>query len=419
MRDYNELQAKLAEIDGNLIQDELPPVQRVRLIKRREEIIDSLGLRAKSGGTSANQHKSRGAISAPLRTADLAKTSGMKKRRYQTHLQLGKNLGDDVLDVLTKTDATLGDLERISKIQKERQMGVAVKLASGEAKSVIVTRRMITQELVKNAPLLNADTRYRVIYADPPWRDGNISGVGAAENHYPTLSLDAICAFTVGGKTIKELAQDDAVLCLWVTNLMLLKSSKVIESWGFEYKSSIIWDKGTHGLGNYVNNQHEQLLICTKGSCMPEITRLPSSVQTIAPSGKHSEKPERFREIIDTLYPSSRRIELFARKTAAGWDAFGDEIPGVFQIWNESLSRHEVLPDSPPRDTGTTDVESQSTESLDDIAGDNAAAPVAPNGGGVEHALQSGTNVPLDDRVATTASSVAREGVTAQSVTPV
>ena len=233
------------------------------------------------------------------------------------------------------------EVHRIDGMKPNQQKAVVEKLITNEAKSAIDARRIFTKEQVKNVLSLNSETMYRVLYADPPWRDGNISGSGAAENHYPTMSLDEICALEVGGKSIKALAQDNAVLFLWVTNPMLEKGFKVVESWGFDYKSSIVWDKVAHGLGGYVSIRHEHLLICTKGSCMPDDKKLFDSVQEIERSKRHSEKPEQFREIIDTLYPSGRRIELFARKTAVGWDAWGDEIEGIFHKANDSLPHHE------------------------------------------------------------------------------
>jgi len=42
--------------------------------------------------------------------------------------------------------------------------------------------------------------------------------------------------------------------------------------------------------------------------------------------GEHSEKPEIFREMIETLCGARPRIELFARKRVAGWDAWGAEV---------------------------------------------------------------------------------------------
>lgn len=157
---------------------------------------------------------------------------------------------------------------------------------------------------------------FRIIYADPPWRysDKLIEEYGAAEHHYPTMSIKELCELKEEKKLPKT--TENAVLFLWVTSPFLDECIGVIEAWGFEYKTSFIWDKVKHNYGHYNSVRHEFLLICTKGSCTPDIPKLYDSVQTVERTEKHSEKPEEFREIIDTLYPNGNRIELFARKTA-------------------------------------------------------------------------------------------------------
>jgi N6-adenosine-specific RNA methylase IME4 len=78
-------------------------------------------------------------------------------------------------------------------------------------------------------------------------------------------------------------------------------------------------------MGHYNSVRHEILLICTKGSCTPQNVKLFDSVQSIERT-EHSVKPEAFREIIDTLYPHGKRIELFARRSLPGeWKGWGNE----------------------------------------------------------------------------------------------
>jgi N6-adenosine-specific RNA methylase IME4 len=116
------------------------------------------------------------------------------------------------------------------------------------------------------------------------------------------------------------------VLFLWTTSPFLEDSFKIINSWGFKYKSSFVWDKVMHNMGHYNSVRHEFLLIATKGSCTPDEKKLFDSVQSIEKTRKHSEKPEKFREIIDTLYVYGNRIELFARKKHDHWDVYGNEV---------------------------------------------------------------------------------------------
>jgi site-specific DNA-methyltransferase (adenine-specific) len=184
---------------------------------------------------------------------------------------------------------------------------------------------------------------YRVIYADPPWKyssDG-LRKYGHAAFHYPSLTIEEICSLK-----IKSILEESAVLFIWVTSPMLEDCFKVIKAWGFEYKTSIIWDKMRHNYGSYVSVQHEFLLICTKGSCRPDIGELyDSTVSTFIDPvthikrGKHSEKPKEFRELIDKLYLLGERIELFARTCHEGWDHWGNELfPITVETGEEPIS---------------------------------------------------------------------------------
>jgi N6-adenosine-specific RNA methylase IME4 len=127
-----------------------------------------------------------------------------------------------------------------------------------------------------------------------------------------------------GGRTVKELADKDAVLFLWVTAPMLKRAFPIIEAWGFEYKSLFVWDKIRHNVGFYNSVRAELLLICTRGSCTPDTGKLIDSVQSIERSNKHSEKPHEFYDI-EAMYDHGRKLELFARKNRPGWDSDGNE----------------------------------------------------------------------------------------------
>ena len=130
------------------------------------------------------------------------------------------------------------------------------------------------------------------------------------------MPLEDICALPVP-------AGKDAVLFLWTTSPMLEDSFKVINAWGFKYKSSFIWDKINHVMGHYNSVRHEFLLVCVKGSCTPYVPKLYDSVVSIERTD-HSRKPEEFRKIIDTLYPVGERLEMFAREASEGWDVWGN-----------------------------------------------------------------------------------------------
>lgn len=215
---------------------------------------------------------------------------------------------------------------------KPRTAKIAVKLATlppEQFKQVKAGTTSITKAIRElnhaNRPPVDAPVgTYRVLYADPPWSYGNsgLQQYGHASHHYPSMTIPELCALP-----IKDIAQDQAVLFMWVTSPLLKECFPVIDAWGFEYKTSIVWNKDAHNFGHYVSVRHELLLICTRGSCLPDAKELLPSVVTVKRSKQHSQKPEAFREMIDKMYPNGNRIELFARsKSKDGiWDTWGNE----------------------------------------------------------------------------------------------
>lgn len=173
-----------------------------------------------------------------------------------------------------------------------------------------------------NTPLLTK-RRYPVIYADPPWRYENPpmgGGNRSIENHYPTMTLEEICALPVS-----EVAADDAILYLWATAPKLIECFEVIKAWGFEYRTNMVWDKMKIGMGYHARNQHELLLICKRGDMPPPAPgQQPPSVIRVE-RGEHSVKPAEFYEIIERNYPGIGKIELFCRSPREGWDAWGNQ----------------------------------------------------------------------------------------------
>lgn len=180
---------------------------------------------------------------------------------------------------------------------------------------------------LKNITIKKTEKKYRIIYADPPWKYNEVQHADEGNFHhkplgvhYPSLSINELCQLD-----IKGLCDLNAVLFLWVTSPLLEESFAVINAWGFKYKTSMVWDKVKHNVGNYVSVRHEFLLICTKGSCTPDVKKLFDSVITEERT-KHSVKPEAFRKVIDTIYTKGSRIELFARDIKIkGWDTWGNE----------------------------------------------------------------------------------------------
>lgn len=211
---------------------------------------------------------------------------------------------------------------RLVDAAPEFQRAVVRKIESGEARKPMEAIRQVRAESIAQRSVEMPSGKYRVVYADPPWSYGNTQPDYHTEqrDHYPVMSLADICALPV-----RAILEDDAVLFLWVTSPILEEAFEVINAWGFSYKSSFIWDKVAHNMGHYNSVRHELLLVCTRGSCTPDVRKLFDSVVT-QERAEHSRKPAIFYDIIETLYPHGARVELFARgETRQGWAAFGNQ----------------------------------------------------------------------------------------------
>ena len=174
----------------------------------------------------------------------------------------------------------------------------------------------------KTAEPLDGIGVFPVIYADPPWvYDFPISDSRRIENQYPTMSLDVIMSLPVN-----DIAADDAILFLWATTPFLRKGLLVMQAWGFDYRTSMVWVKPSIGPGQWVRQRHEYLLIGVRGDIpTPKGEDKPDSVIE-APREEHSKKPEIVYDIIERMYPELPKVELFSRRKRENWAAWGNEI---------------------------------------------------------------------------------------------
>jgi len=174
-------------------------------------------------------------------------------------------------------------------------------------------------ELAKQVIDLTSLDTFPVLYVDPPWRyDHSATASREIENHYPTMSHDELLA-------MEPPASDDAVIFMWVTNPKLAEGLEVLQAWGFEYRTNMVWVKDKIGMGYYARSRHELLLIGRRGKMSPpDDDRRPDSVVT-ATRGKHSTKPAEVYDLIEAMYPHLPRVELFARSNRDGWAAWGNQ----------------------------------------------------------------------------------------------
>ncbi len=236
------------------------------------------------------------------------------------------SIDPDVRAVLHGTTLAddLGEMQAVAKIADAvTQAEVVRKVLVGEAQSVREAIRQLAYADKQSLTLQETISgRFSVVYADPPWEYSNARLQGAAAAHYPTMSTVAL-----GSLPVIDYVTTNAVLFLWATNPLLKDALTVMDAWGFEYRTNLVWvkDQATYGkLGFYAHGRHELLLIGVRGSCLPKADCLPDSVFTTA-KGRHSEKPDDVYALIEQMYDGPY-LELFARQTRPTWVSFGNEV---------------------------------------------------------------------------------------------
>lgn len=239
--------------------------------------------------------------------------------------------------VLRGDGISLDEALAIAALPEKQQREIAERAQAGEKVSVkqqvkkaqrANRERQLATRTIAASDALNTKT-YGVILCDCPWRFEPYSretGMDrAADNHYPTMQTEAI-------KAMRVPAARDCVLFMWATMPMLPQALEVMAAWGFEYKSHCVWGKDKIGSGYWFREQHELLLVGTRGDVpAPAPGEQYASLQ-MAPREAHSAKPAKFHQMIDTMYPNVPKLEMFARSLRVGWQQWGNEAPSS-SLW--------------------------------------------------------------------------------------
>lgn len=195
----------------------------------------------------------------------------------------------------------------------------------------------MTLSAVKDFATALEGKTYRTILADPPWRFANRTGKMAPEHRrlsrYGTMTLDEIRALPVS-----QVADEPAHLYLWVPNALLAEGLQVMETWGFTYKTNLIWHKirkdggpDGRGVGFYFRNVTEVVLFGVRGKGARTLAAGRRQVNFLATRKReHSRKPDELYDIIEACSPGPR-LEIFARGPRENWDAWGNEAE-VYEI---------------------------------------------------------------------------------------
>ncbi len=303
---------------------------------RRKSLYEAKHPQTKHGGLPGKAGGGKGTKDAESASfvQDTATKTGQSKRTVAVDVQIAKNIPKSIRDAIRDTPVAnrKEDLLALARLPKATQSKVAKKITDNSAKTVKEALRQVTKEqrikdldgggetciLADLTTLIKRGHKFRTIYADPPWQYGNQATRSSTDNHYETMLVEEIAALPIA-----ELADEDAHLHLWTTNAFLFDCKRIMEAWGFEYKSVFVWCKPQMGIGNYWRVSHEFLLLGTRGSA-PFMDRGQMSWAEIDRT-QHSAKPEAVRKMVEKVSPGPR-LELFGRGVADGWTVWGNEI---------------------------------------------------------------------------------------------
>lgn len=202
-----------------------------------------------------------------------------------------------------------------------------------------------------------AGRRFSTILADPPWQFQNRTGKMAPEHkrlsRYGTMTLDDIVKLPV-----REAAADRAHLYLWCPNALLPDGIRVMEAWGFRYKSNLVWHKvrkdggsDGRGVGFYFRNVTELILFGVRGKDIRTLAPGRRQVNLLATRKReHSRKPDEQYAIIEACSPGPH-LELFGRGRRTGWDTWGNEADDSWKpSWATYAHNSAGVPGAPKRD---------------------------------------------------------------------
>ena len=181
--------------------------------------------------------------------------------------------------------------------------------------------------------IYNTKNQYDLFVADPPWKQakGGKKSVrpisSGTELDYPVCSLEEIKEHLTQATSLTS--GENSILFLWTIDKYLFEAQKIAEELGYKLHARMIWDKVTGIPAAFtVRYGHEYLLYMYKGKLTPVATEERGKIHTVFREQvkRHSQKPEISFEIINRLYPSARKLELYARTERDGYDCWGNEV---------------------------------------------------------------------------------------------
>lgn len=177
--------------------------------------------------------------------------------------------------------------------------------------------------------------KYEIIYADPAWQYKTKESLaktsilnGKLNTHYETMTIAEL-----GGLPLESISDKNSMLFMWVVSPMLDDGIELMKKWGFKYSTiAFIWHKQRANPGHYTMSECEICLVGRRGK-IPTPRGARNVRQFLSEMrGKHSAKPIEIRKRIELMFPTQTKLEMFARQSAVGWDAWGNEVENSIDL---------------------------------------------------------------------------------------
>lgn len=299
----------LEEVDVEVVtpRDEREHIFRAALTRRQLSASQSCALAVLLAPYEELREQAKGQQRANLRQAtEVATLPARNERTRDVIANLAGASPRTAQDVMTVHDHDPALFARVMRGE------VSARTAASR------TRRALRDAAIPAAPPL-PDGPFDLILADPPWSCGSPDSPISAEQHYPTMTIAELNAMRIP-------AGEDCLLLMWAVNNLLAEAIELCSTWGFRYRSNLVWVKPSIGPGVWLRQRHELLLIATRGNFSPPEPEDRCDSVIEATRGRHSEKPQRAYELIEQMYPNTSRLELFARAARPGWAAWGNQL---------------------------------------------------------------------------------------------
>jgi N6-adenosine-specific RNA methylase IME4/ParB-like chromosome segregation protein Spo0J len=248
---------------------------------------------------------------ANLRKVNQAAAASMlnvSERSIQNAAVVREHGTAELQHVVEQGDLAVSLAANAARLPAEQQREIAKKAADGETN---VVRKVIKQHIRKQdeerilglAPIAG---KFKTLVIDPPWKyDMDFLGRGAP--NYKTMSHEKLLALPV-----ESWAEENCHLYLWVTNAMFPDAIELMAKWGFRHNTVLTWCKPHYGMGTHFRGQTEHVIFGIHGTLRTRVSNI-GTWFAAPPLGEHSEKPEKFYEIVRAAsYPPFG--EAFQRK---------------------------------------------------------------------------------------------------------